>query len=116
MQGPGWGLWKGSLEDNREGGCGPWNVSGLRMGKVRGAYYEVVFEYVALRTGGADTWDHGGGERPVLGKVDNYVGELEGKGEALEDCLDAKNIVDSGVKGRQVRRSAERVNGLDPGR
>lgn len=101
MQAPGWGLWKGSLEDNRVEGCEPWDVSGLRMGKARGAYYEVIFEDVALRMCGVDTGGyHGGGERPVLGKVDNCVGELEGKGEALEDCLDGKDIVDSGVKGR----------------
>lgn len=54
--------------------------------------------------------------RPVFGTVDDDFCELEGKGEALEDCFGAKHIGDGGVKSRQTRRSAERVNGLEAGR
>lgn len=67
-----------------------------------------------MRTGGFDTREHGGGVRPVLGIVDDGVGKLEGKGEALEHCFDDKDIGDGGINVR-VRRSAERINGLEAG-
>lgn len=54
--------------------------------------------------------------RPVFGMVDDDFCELNGKGEALEDSFGGKHIGDGGVKSRQIRRSAERVNGLEAGR